>query len=184
VKKESSTPVVVLDYNLAQLLKQTVGVSREYELSESLAGIDPSLDPVAPLRAKIKLMRTKNGVLMSLTGQTTLRVACSRCLEPALEPVTLDINEEFLQTVDVITGTPLGAPKDDPALLIDAHHDLHLTDLLREYLLVAQPMHPLCREDCKGLCPHCGHNLNQGPCDCNEETGDERWAALKALLKD
>jgi uncharacterized protein len=184
VKKGSSTPVVVLDYNLAQLLKQAVGVSREYELDQSIAGIDQSLDVVAPLQATVKLVRTTNGALMSLRGQTTLQVACSRCLEPVMEPVPLDISEEFLQTVDVITGTPLGAPKDDPALLIDGHHDLHLTDLLREYLLVALPMHPLCREDCKGLCPHCGHNLNLGPCDCNKETGDERWVALKALLKD
>jgi DUF177 domain-containing protein len=94
----------------------------------------------------------------------------------------LSFDEEFLQTVDVITGLPISASQDDPALLIDGHHDLHLADLIRQYLLLAVPMHPLCREDCKGLCPQCGRNLNNGGCTCNTESGDERWAALKRLL--
>ncbi len=173
-----------MDYNLAQLLKQPIGSVREYALNEDLRGIDRSLDLTTPLVGKVRLVRTKNGALMSMTGQTSLRVACSRCLEPVAVPTTLGFEEEFVQTVDIITGAPLDGPKDDPALLIDGHHDLHLADLIREYLLLAVPMHALCRDDCKGLCPHCGRNLNNGPCGCNDEAGDERWVALKALLKE
>lgn len=172
----------MMEYNLAQLLKQAIGATRAYTLNEDLQGLDPAITASEPLTGKLKLIRTQDGVLMALNGKTSLRVACSRCLEAVDVPVPLAFEEQFLQTVDVITGLPLGPSQNDPALLIDSHHDLHMADVIREYLLLALPMQPLCREDCKGLCPHCGHNLNEGPCDCNSAAVDERWNALGALL--
>ncbi len=171
-----------MDYNLAQLLKQAIGAGREYDLQVSLTGLDPSLEATEPLVGRVKLTRTKDGVLLGLKASTRLTVSCSRCLDPVSVPVTLDFEEQFLQTVDIITGAPLDSSHDDPALLIDGHHDLHLADLVREYLLLAVPMHALCRDDCRGLCPRCGHNLNRGSCSCPVEGDDDRWAALKALL--
>jgi uncharacterized protein len=183
VKKDSKTsPAAAIDYNIAQLLKQPTGEGREYVLNEDLTGLDDSLVPEAPLTGKIKLVRTKNGVLLSLDGTARLRVSCSRCLDPVAVPVTLRFEEEFLQTIDVTTGSALGASHEDPSILIDGHHDLHLADIVREYLLTEAPMHALCREDCKGLCPTCGRNLNLGPCSCEKQNEDERWAALKQLL--
>jgi uncharacterized protein len=182
VKKGDKAPAVVLDFNLAQLLKQTIGAARSYALNERLDGIDPSIETAEALTGTVKFVRTKSGALVTLAAKTSLRVVCSRCLDPVIMPINLDIEEEFLQTVDVITGLSLGASREDPALLIDGHHDMHLADLVREYLLVALPMQPLCRDDCKGLCPHCGSNLNNGACTCSTEAGDDRWAALKTLL--
>lgn len=172
----------MMEYNLAQLLKQAIGATREYTLNEDLQGLDPAITATAPLTGKLKLIRTQDGAIMALNSKTSLRVACSRCLEAVDVPVPLVFEEEFFQTVDIITGLPLGLAQDDPALLIDNHHDLHMADVIREYLLLALPMKPLCREDCKGLCPHCGHNLNEGPCDCNSDTVDERWNTLAVLL--
>ena len=182
MKKDARTPTVV-DFNIAQLLKQPTGAAREYPLQEDIKGLDPSLDPTEPLTGKVKLIRTKGGVLIALSGKTTLRVACSRCLNPVTVAVDLDFEEEFFQTVDVITGLSLHTSHDDPAVLIDGHHEVHLADVIREYLLTDLPMHPLCREDCKGLCPQCGHNLNEGPCGHSALIGDERWATLRELLK-
>jgi len=184
VKNKASSPPVDMDYNLAQLLKQPIGAGREYSLNQSLKGLDPLIEAAEPLVGLVKLTRTKDGVLLALKAGTRLAVACSRCLEPVAVPVTLDFEEQFLQTVDIITGAPLATARDDPSLLIDGHHDMHLGDLIREYLLLALPMHTLCRDDCKGLCPHCGHNLNSGPCGCGDEATDDRWSALKALLQD
>lgn len=183
MKKDAKAPAVLMDFNIAQLLKQPTGAAREYPLNEDLKGLDPALDPTEPLTGKVRLIRTKNGVLITLSGVTTLRVACSRCLEPVTVPVGLSFEEEFFQTVDVITGLSLGTSRDDPAVLIDGHHEVHLADVIREYLLTALPMHPLCREDCRGLCPQCGHNLNDGSCGHVAQAGDERWATLKELLK-
>ena len=59
---------------------------------------------------------------------------------------------------------------------------LPLDELVTTDLLLSLPMKSLCREDCRGLCPQCGHNLNNGECGCRQETVDPRLAALKDLL--
>jgi uncharacterized protein len=56
-----------------------------------------------------------------------------------------------------------------------------LEDALREQVLLEAPIRAICREDCKGLCPHCGANLNQQQCSCAEPLEDPRWAALKDI---
>ena len=58
---------------------------------------------------------------------------------------------------------------------------LLLEDALREQVLLALPLKVICREDCKGLCPHCGANLNDGQCSCADDVDDPRWTALKDL---
>ena len=57
-----------------------------------------------------------------------------------------------------------------------------LTDELRQSIILALPTYPVCRADCRGLCPTCGKNLNEGPCTCVHEERDGRWGALDALL--
>jgi uncharacterized protein len=71
---------------------------------------------------------------------------------------------------------------EDPAAVIipPRSADLELGDVIREALILAAPEYPLCREDCRGLCPRCGAELNEGPCGCRSEA-DPRWAALDAL---
>ncbi|HLI79557.1 MAG TPA: DUF177 domain-containing protein [Candidatus Binataceae bacterium] len=58
---------------------------------------------------------------------------------------------------------------------------IDLSPLIREQFLLSLPTRPLCREDCRGLCPRCGINLNNGECSCSEETADPRLAALRNL---
>ena len=62
----------------------------------------------------------------------------------------------------------------------DAHLDL--APLVREDMLVSMPLQTLCRADCKGLCPQCGQNWNDGPCDCRDDEIDPRFAGLADLL--
>ena len=71
--------------------------------------------------------------------------------------------------------------EDDTVFKIDANHMMDLTEPVRQALLVAIPMRPLCREDCKGLCPECGANLNYIDCGHHQEAADNRWDALRAL---
>jgi uncharacterized protein len=73
------------------------------------------------------------------------------------------------------------SPATDPIYFIDEGW-LDLRKPLREQILLAMPMHLLCRPDCKGLCPNCGQNLNEGPCQCSTENIDPRLAVLKKLL--
>jgi len=171
-----------MDFNVAGLLREGVGATREYHVQETLSFADSDLVLVSPVEGTVKFTRTRRGVLVEAHLHTAVEQSCSRCLEPVVSPINLNFAEEFLQTVDLVTGLPLEVPQDDQAVLIDAHHELHMDDILRQYLLTQLPMQPLCRDDCAGLCPYCGHNLNEGPCACPSEAPDARWAALKALL--
>jgi uncharacterized protein len=112
---------------------------------------------------------------------TRLETPCARCLEP----VTQDVKRVF----DLLYR-PRGVDAGQEELSVTGaeaeigYYDgegLLLEDTLREQVLLAVPLKAICREDCKGLCPHCGKNLNTGACSCAEEVEDPRWAALKDL---
>lgn len=110
-----------------------------------------------------------------------LTQACSRCLRPVVMPVA--------GSCDLLVS--VGA-----ASAASGEHQLHEEDLgqvtvpderldtrslLVEQLQLEVPMHPLCRPDCRGLCPHCGAELDAGPCGCQTSAGDPRWEALASL---
>ncbi len=177
-----------LIFNVAQLLKEPVGAIRTGQVAADLYRLAPDLAqsedaPDSALTGPVRMMHTDLGVLVQtkLRGQATM--SCSRCLEPVAVPLDVEVEEVFTPTIDMLTGQALTPDEDDKALWIDDHHILDLTEVVRQDALLAAPMHVLCREDCRGLCPTCGANLNEGPCTCEPEP-DPRWAALTALLQD
>ncbi len=179
-----------LIFNVAQLLKEPVGATRSatvvaglYRLAPELAqdmAADNADEPT--LTGPIRLMRTGNDILVQGHLHAELTLSCSRCLAPVDAPLHIELEELFTPTLDIVTGQAVIPEEEDQALWIDEHHLLDLSEVLRQDVLVALPMHPLCREDCHGLCASCGQNLNEGICDCKPEP-DPRWAGLAALLK-
>jgi uncharacterized protein len=112
---------------------------------------------------------------------TGLELQCARCLDP----VKQDVTREF-----ELLYRPLGVDAGrDEISVTDAEAEIGyyqgqgilLEDVLREQVLLALPLKVTCREDCKGLCPHCGRNLNQEQCSCAAQLEDPRWAALKEI---
>jgi uncharacterized protein len=193
-----------LIFNVSQLLKEPVGATRTGEVAAGLFGLLHELERIVPpgyaatvsaeeaeghpagepvLRGQARLMHTQGGVLVQgkLHGEATL--LCVRCLEPVTVPLDVDLEEIFTSTIDVITGRPIQSEEEDRALWIDERHLLDLTEVLRQDVLLALPMHATCSEECRGLCPVCGQNLNQGSCNCAPEP-DPRWDVLKGLLKE
>jgi len=127
----------------------------------------------------------KNEVIkdMRLRGRLSvpLELQCARCLEQ----VRQDVTREF-----ELLYRPLGADAGrDELSVTDAEAEIGyyqgdgilLEDVLREQVLLALPLKVTCREECKGLCPHCGKNLNQEQCSCSTQVEDPRWAALKEV---
>ncbi|MCO6453660.1 MAG: DUF177 domain-containing protein [Caldilineales bacterium] len=174
-----------LQFNVAGLLKGPVGGVRQYDLhvpTSELDQIEESFDVTGPFEGSVNLLRTADTVLARAHGTTTVRLECARCLEPTDMPIAVKIEEEFWPSIDVNTGRPLHERGDDEALIIDEQHILDLTEVMRQSLLVALPIMPLCRDDCQGLCPTCGVNRNLQTCDCVDVDTDPRWAALGALL--
>ncbi len=173
-----------MDINVAQLLKAPTGTTREYKVDEEIEfGEDSSKHPV---KGDVKLTRTQRGILVQARLDVEAELTCSRCLTVFGCPLSLDIEEEYIPSIDIISGVPLSAPDDESAesaLLIDEHHVLDLTEAVRQYTLLAAPMKPLCREDCAWLCQTCGQNLNHGACQCPKQDIDPRWADLTKLKK-
>jgi len=172
-------------FNVAQLLKGPTGAERRYRLSEDIRHLDPDLHPVGPLEGTVTLMRTSQGILVSGELRTMLRLECDRCLEPCDVEVELELTEEFRPTI-MINDVPIDpTPEDerDEALTIDEHHELDLTEVIRQALWLAVPMEALCRVDCAGLCPQCGGNRNLGECQCVGLVIDPRWAVLETFLE-
>ena len=165
--------------SVSQLLKASIGSIRDYKMNEivDIAG-DGSGSTV---QGEIKLIRTDRGILAKAVLRTEVGVTCSRCLSLFSCPLTLNFEEEYFPTVDVIGGVPLPLPDEPSCFTIDEHHILNLTEAIRQYAILAIPMKPLCRTNCAGLCPNCGQNLNQGACNCSPREIDSRWSKLKEL---
>lgn len=167
-----------MQFNVAQLLKGPVGTSRSHSIDEATVTID-DLHRERGVRGEVRMLRIPNGILVTGDFQLTIIEMCSRCLEVFEHPMSYHIEEEFLPVIDIVSGAPLARGED--TFTIDEKHILDLTEAVRQYAAMSLPMKPLCRPDCAGLCPTCGHNLNLGPCSCPPPVSDGRWAALGQL---
>ena len=169
-----------MQINVSQLLKESVGATRDYELSGIMDAAGDGNCHLA--QGIVSLLRTNRGLLVKGALNTEVGLTCSRCLSPFHHSLNLNIEEEYIPVVDVDSGAPLPLPEDPGSFIIDEHHVIDLTEAIRQYTLLATPMKPLCRGDCAGLCPNCGQNLNQGPCHCPTQVIDPRWSKLTELL--
>ena len=172
-------------FNVAQLLKAPIGASQTVELNDGdhLDLQDDEIRRAGPITGALRLHRTNQGIYASGTVHAPIHLECSRCLTEFTTTLSFPLAEEFYPTVDVNTGLPVPPPTDtDLAFPITGHHELDMREAIRQNLLLALPTRALCREDCAGLCPQCGKDLNGGPCDCRPEVDDERLAPLRRLL--
>lgn len=118
-----------------------------------------------------------------LTGHigTKIATACVRCLEPVSKSFEIDFEDIFVDAADEPKQDELevAAGDLDESLVIGGSIDL--AEVVREQIILATDEPVLCREDCNGLCPKCGQNLNLIDCKCASDEIDPRWAALKNL---
>lgn len=114
---------------------------------------------------------------------TLAEYECSRCLETFSEELTGEMAVLYEQKAEsrAAEKARVDESEDVDNLALDAK-EIDLTKRVEEALYVAVPMRPLCREDCLGLCPHCGVDLNKQRCGCRTESSDPRWQVLKMKL--
>jgi uncharacterized protein len=156
---------------------------------------DEEYTVVAPVHLVMDVHRDRDAYRVTGRVQTRLRLECGRCLEPFEIPVDSAFELRYVPE-------PVHASADDGKETAGRRHDglerevaeddlttafykdetLDLGELMHEQFVLALPMKPLCSETCKGLCPHCGTNLNKGSCDCKPAWTDPRLAALQGLL--
>jgi uncharacterized protein len=112
---------------------------------------------------------------------TTVEVGCARCLEPVTRE--LERNFELLYRPRGVDAgrEEISVTQAEAEIGYYVGEGVELKDILREQILLALPMKVVCGEECKGLCPSCGQNLNQGACGCAAAVADPRWQALQGL---
>lgn len=163
-----------LRLNVGFIVHQSVGFSRDFQFETSHIHLPPDLD-VQDLSGDVRVTRTTEGVLLQANFQGDIPIECSRCLDDFDITVHTDFAELYVFPSHVDEETEFVLP---------LNYQIELTNLIREYFLVSIPINPVCRPDCKGLCPVCGENLNLASCDCVVESTDPRFDALRELLED
>lgn len=160
-------------------------------------GPDTGFRPVAPAPGKVKLTRVGTDVVVKGDYAVTVKAPCKRCLTDVEVAVpvsfTLDLVPEAKKKPEDDEGGATGEAADDGGDhggsfdLTSADQETYdgrqidLDPILREQVLLALPMHAVCREDCRGLCSQCGQNLNEQQCACDQKVIDPRLAALKNI---
>lgn len=178
------------------------GDQRELELVVPVAPFEAPDGPVGfePARVRLVFTATPGGILARATVDSQADVACSRCLTRFAETLHGELEHMFaVRSAPAPEGPPRGshtrgkvplepeendidAGEDSPETspIIDGHIDIR--PLVADVLSLSLSMKPLCRPDCKGLCPVCGRNLNEGKCTCAVEVIDPRLAGLGSML--
>ncbi len=139
------------------------------ELIRVPTGADVDLD--------LRLESVMEGVLVSGTATAPVTGECGRCLEPVSDTLTVPIQELFAYPESTTEAT---ADDDEAARMEGDFLDLETT--LRDAVVLALPMTPVCRQDCAGLCAECGERLDDLPRDHRHGSDDPRWSALQELL--
>ncbi len=169
----------MLSYNVAQLLRAAPGTERRYPVDDVDLHIADDLALAVPIEGEVRLSRTGRSILARAHLTTAIEVYCGRCLAPITAPITVDIEEIALPSIDIDTGLPLDHAAELDALRLDDHHELDLGEPVREAISLAEPISVLCRPDCRGLCPDCGTDLNTVTEHVHrEEAVDPRLASL------
>ena len=178
-------PESPLSWNVAGLLGEGAGAARDYVVQGIT--IDPGEDLVlaGPIDGRVHLSRTNRGLLVDADFRTRIATECARCLRPMTLPMTVEIADEALPSIDLHSGKEVALARDDEeagVLRLTDHHELDLEQALREALLMAQPIAPLDRPDCPGLCISCGLPLDEGGHDHPDDDIDPRLEALRGFV--
>jgi uncharacterized protein len=157
-----------MQLNVAQLLKSSIGTERNYRIDEDIEIESRKVRVVG----EVKLIRTDRSILIKSALVAKIDIECVRCLEIFQCPIEIKFEEEFFPTIEVLTGLPYEVPEEQQPgyFIIDENHIIDLDEAIRQYTILGIPMKPLCKEECAGLCPTCGKNINQGCCNCLIET--------------
>jgi uncharacterized protein len=161
-----------LRMNVADLLRRP-GSTREVHLEAPVPGLENAstrVDPDEPLTIDLRLESLSAAIVASGRVRGRWRAVCSRCLTPLEAGFDLPMREVFEED-----------PIEDETYPL-RHDEIDLEQPIRDLVVPELPPVPLCSDDCLGLCPSCGANRNEDPCDCGSEARDPRWDALRALV--
>jgi uncharacterized protein len=170
-----------MNLDLTQFRQPETAVVRRYDPAE-FEGRTNQFRVVEPVDLQFKVHKDKDRYRLVGTVRTALELICSRCLEPFRLPIDSGFDIRYLPQSENTGADENEVEEDDLSDAFYRDEQIDLRQLLEEQFYLALPMKPLHAEDCKGLCPNCGTNLNERTCDCQVRWEDPRLAGLKALM--
>lgn len=173
-----------LTYPLAGLLGEPAGTERRYEIHGATIPLPDDLRLTEPIEGRVRISRTNRGVLVDAKLSTAIAGQCSRCLRDIEIPMSVEIRDEALPSVDIASGHAVDASAEPDVTRLSDHHELDLGALAADAISLNEPIKALCEEACPGLCVECGQRL--GPDHEAHETDevDPRLAALRGFRVD
>ncbi len=152
----------MIKFSAARLEKEPIELSGE-EGPEFLAlEDDPVFSTGKKVRYALRVVRVSGGAVVTGTAATKVKAVCGRCLKPIEIPLAAEDIKIYRD-------------------LAECGDEVDISEDVRDELLLNLPQNPLCSPNCRGLCPHCGTDLNDGECDCQNTSGSPAWAALDRL---
>jgi uncharacterized protein len=161
-----------LRLNVGFLIKSPIGTRRDFNFEYEKMRLGEDLT-VHNFSGKAYFDRTQQGLLLQGDFDAAADLECVRCLDTFSQPLRWSFSDLYAFDKRNVT---------DSGLLVPENAQIDLEPLLREYALLEFPINPVCKPDCKGLCPVCGENLNLTDCGHRSESASP-FAALKDLLK-
>jgi uncharacterized protein len=150
----------------------------------AFAANEESYTVVEPVRLAFDLYKDNDQFRLVGSVQTSLELPCGRCLEPFRWPVDAAFDLRYQPHARNTGEGEREIEEDDLTTAFYENDTIDLGQLVREQFYLSLPMKPLCRAECRGLCPQCGANLNRATCNCARSWDDPRLAALQALRKE
>lgn len=144
---------------------------------------EDQVEPIGPLEIAGTITHAGDFFVFQAKVKTRLKMQCTRCLIDFEQDFVLDIEEE-LKKSDSPDDLEDEFNDDDNLYSTFAGQEIDLGEIIVEHMVLGLPLQRLCDEECKGLCSHCGQDLNKKSCDCKDKNVDPRLQALKHLLKD
>ena len=165
-----------LRLDVSYLVQGSPGTYKEFDFNFAQLTL-PDEFLLVDIQGKIKVSVAEDGVVAEGDINALTELSCSRCLDPYWQPVKIEFTEIFSSHPITDAENDLG---EQP---LPADGSIDLTPIIRDYASLDIPIRQICKEECKGLCPTCGVNLNQEDCGHKQEHIDPRMEGLRALLE-
>jgi uncharacterized protein len=165
-------------------IRQIQNEPKVFHLSETAQELEIAVDGAKfpfPIEVEFTGMLSGDEIICQADITAEVELECGRCLEIFNLPMYSHV-QFVVQQLDA--PDDIVNEDDDFEIISKSQADLEIGQRVREVVILGMPLKPLCSEDCKGLCPMCGANLNEAPCDCVPDKTDERWDVLKNLFND
>jgi len=143
-----------LRLNVGYMFNKAIGTSRDVPVEADKIELEDLL--VRNLKSMVRVSRTREGLLLQVHAEAKVQTICVRCLEEFFLPLSISFDELYQFP---------SRHREETDLILSPDGFIDLEPLYREYFILEMPIKPLCKPDCKGLCPVCGTNLNKATCE-------------------